>query len=750
MKRILFAVLSVLLCTSAFAQQARIVGRVIDANQKEPLIGVRVTFDDEFIPDSLKPVLKLKGAISKLTGDFEITDVPAGAHVLRFSQAGYQDAYVEFTAVTAVTDTLYAQMEKQVSADDVTVTAISTVRTVEDLCCRVEALNAELINVAPFTPTMDQVMRRYSTCTSYHINCTTDHSQTVRLRGLPDTYTLSLIDGAPLISGLSAPYALQMLPALATENVRIIEGASTSVYGNHAIAGVLSFDLKTPVKESAFLQTNFTAIPSTEQGYLHPIDVTGGYETKGEDIGLALVGSYNTHPKEAIKGTRYWKPGHERYSGFGRVTANVGENSSLDLSTLASAGSRKAEIGEISSEGVLDQAAMTENSKTLWTNNVLRFRTQIGDLTQATVTGGHSYFESVIDGGSHHSVQLDGISNVSFAQLLTATGHGMHYVTAGAEYRDERVRKNAGPMDIGHRFGIASVFAEDQWSFADQWTLLAGGRFDRHSLAGSAFSPRGAISWRPTSTLRMRVMAGQGIKGEATFNEDHRIVHSIYGFKFNPDFTYEKSLTLNYDMTYSYIISDIIAGEVNFNAYHTTISGRATPQADSLANGMIYFVNNPNPARLMGIEIQTRPTFGEHWSGSLATSLINLTQSNSAGSYERIPLSPTINVDASIMYNLNEEGFAIETWGSMIGKQRLPDNSSGVTSSPMFVLLNLRAQKRFGMFTLHAGATNLLDVHQLNTMPLSFEVRHGTYNTTIGWGPLEGREVFAGVRVDIY
>jgi hypothetical protein len=243
-------------------------------------------------------------------------------------------------------------------------------------------------------------------------------------------------------------------------------------------------------------------------------------------------------------------------------------------------------------------------------------------------------------------------------------------------------------------------------------------------------------------------MAGQGIKGQALFNEDHRIMHGVYDYQYNNDFKYEKSLSLNYDMSYTYTIGNEIGGQLNVNTFYTNITGKAMPQPDSLAKGKMYFVNNPEPARLMGVEIQTRPSFSEYFSGSLAFSVINLTQVNASGKRERVPLSPTINADASLMFHDHESEFAAEVWGSLIGKQRLPENPYGVETSPIQGIVNIRAQSTFGMFTLHWGILNILDAQQTDTMPLAY----GTSNalvTTIGFGPLEGREFFAGVRVTL-
>lgn len=754
----LLAVLSVLLISNSALGQPVIIGRVVDALSKDAIIGARISFDPEFLSDTLKAQTKGKGAISSTDGSFVLNAPDTGAFVLEIRQAGYENGYVEFQARLTTGDTLYAALDR-LQNKGVTVEAKATGRTVEDLCCRVEELNAELTNIAPFTPDMQQVMSRYSSCTSYHINCTLDHSQTVRLRGMANPYTLMLLDGVPLFSGLTTQYGMQMIPALATHNARIIEGSSTSVYGNNAMAGVLSFDLKQPTEErEMFLQTNVTS--SAVHGLEGAYDLNSSFRGTTGRAGVALVLSLSRHPAdEAVAGVLGQAPGQDRYSGYLTAVHKLNEGTTLKLSTLVAKDDRDVRMAATDSLSEGDHTVTTENISAIG-----RFERSLGDVSTLTVTGAMSkashgvrseQYYSLNSGARLAPTSFDIGTDVFYGQGLLTTGAGDHYITTGAEYRYEDATGGLPTLPVsGAMFGVPkiydfttlSVFAEDQIALGESWTLLGGARLDHHSSAGIAISPRASLAYRSSPELRHRVMVGQGVKGQALFNEDHRIMHGIYSYKYNEDFDWEKSLSLNYDANWTYTIGEETGGQLNMNVFYSNISGKATPQSDSLAKGMSFFVNGDKPMRLMGIEVQTRPSFNEHWSGSLAFSVINLTQVNAEGARERVPLSPTINADASLMYHDDAAGFATELWGSVIGKQRLPANPYA-TTSPVLGLLNLRLQKKLGMFTLHAGVMNLLDAEQTDTMPLAF-VEGRSVNSTVGFGPLEGREFFAGVRMD--
>jgi outer membrane receptor for ferrienterochelin and colicins len=758
----LLAVLSFLLLSNvATAQQATILGRVIDATSKDGVAGARITFDPEFLSDSMRQILKSKGTLTRTDGEFRLAAPDTGTYVLEIRQPGYETGYVEFIARNTLTDTLYAALDREHN-QDVVVTAKASSKTVEDLCCRIEELNAELSNVAPFTPDMQQVMSRYSSCTSSHINCTLDHSSTVRLRGMENPYTLMLLDGVPLFSAITTQYGMQMIPALATDNARIIEGASTSIYGNNAMAGVLSFDLKPPTEErEMFVQSNFGSEGTL--GFAHTAyDINASVRGSGNKAGAAVVVSANSHPQEPGDGGGFAEaPGLRRYSGYLQVTPKLRDDVKIKLVALASTDRRDVSINQ-SDSAILPNHQV--NSDML--NLIGKVDLSLSDVSTLSLTGASGLAEhqvvfplfSSINARFARTPDLNLESNVLYFQSLFTTGFGDHYLTTSAEWRGEVVdgflpsSPRSGALFSSdppiHEFSTASFSAEDQISLADEWTLLAGGRFDHHSTAGIAVSPRASVSYRPSAEWRMRAMAGQGIKGQALFNEDHRIMHGVYDYQYNDDFDYEKALSMSYDMSYTYTIGDEIGGQANVNVFYTGVSGRATPQTDSLANGKLFYVNSTEPARMMGIEFQTRPSFSEHFSGSLAFSVINFTQVNASGERERVPLSPTINADASLMFHDDATNFAAEIWGSIIGKQRLPENPYGVTTSPILGILNLRAQAQFGMITLHWGILNILDTKQTDTMPVAYASGNSLV-TNIGFGPLEGREIFAGVRLTL-
>jgi outer membrane receptor protein involved in Fe transport len=261
------------------------------------------------------------------------------------------------------------------------------------------------------------------------------------------------------------------------------------------------------------------------------------------------------------------------------------------------------------------------------------------------------------------------------------------------------------------------------------------------------FSPRAGITLKPEETLKIKFSTGQGFKGQALFDEEHLIFHGFYNYRANPDLGFEKSWTYNLDVAHDYDLG-FVSGGINFIGYYTTITGRAIPQTDSLAAGTYFPVQSSNPSRLYGIEITTRPVFDEFWSGAIGIGVVKLEHQVAGGSYEEAPLVPGYTVDLSVAYRDIESGWTAETWGSIIGSQKLPEGLFAISRSPAYGLFNARVSKKIGIITIHTGVLNIFDQTQANTTPTAI-VTSDRVNSTGVWGPLEGREFFLGFRISM-
>jgi outer membrane receptor for ferrienterochelin and colicin len=605
----------------------------------------------------------------------------------------------------------------------VEVRAVQRTRSVEDACCRVESIREEVQQHAPFAPGAVDVLRRYSSCTSTRTICAVDNASTIRLRGLEPTYIAVLVDGMPAMSGFGTMYGLGLIPSHALQTIRIAEGASSGLYGNGAISGVVDMQLRVPTEEPELLVSGSAvadglALPGER-------DLNASWTGMLGDIGVAAFASLNNHRRAdgLVPGA------YDRYAAL--LKSNAMLASATELTGMFLAGHERRE-GELPG-GRIERTDHSRTDLSLRLAHSLNEESEIiasalGSISGVELTAGEIGFE--------------GAQQILYAGVLHNLAAGNHQLTFGGELRDDRLWSVHG-SDVGYATTVASLLAQDELLLNDRWSLLGSLRLDRHSSAGTVVSPRGSIRFAPIANMTMRLMAGSGFKGQATFEEEgHRAIHGGYRWRPNESFAPERSLTLNYDISYRFALGANSAVDMNWTVYRTTIDGKAVADDDSLAAGTLFMVNRSGRTRLTGTELQVRPTLGDHWSAALGVSLIDYAVEE-GGAWRAVPLAPSLNVDLSITFHDDESGLTAEVWGSHVGPQTLPA-SMMAEKSGAYTLVNLRAEKEFGPVALFAGLQNRLDFTQ--TTPAVLLDARG-YDASVAWGPLEGRELFVGARL---
>lgn len=709
------------------SQTAPLLGRILSAGDGTAISGASIRVvgvDSNYIGQ--------QGAITRPDGTFTLQRPVGRTITLEIRSIGYTTKVVTVAdTLTLLTTTL---VETETLQPTVQVIGVRRQRSVEDACCRVESLQEEVQQHAPFSPSVGEVLRRYSSCTSARISCSIDNSSSVRLRGLEPTYVKTLIDGMPVFSGLSTFYGLSQIPAGALQTIKISEGASSGLYGNGAVSGVVDLLLRQPTEIS---ELNVTTNLSGDAASLpEGRDVGIGYTGMAGNVGIAAFGAFNQHQgdltEEAVARN------YTRFSSIGRVNMMPDDATEVTLTAIGSGESREGVVAGLSGQELFRETVDLSRYDLMLRG--ARSFTETSELSIAALISG---VNATHDAGELATSELR--QQVVFGNLLFRTEWIGNQLTLGGEFRSDKMESEQRP-DLVYDYSVSSLILQDEIHLSEKVGLLGSVRLDNHSAAGTSISPRGSIRYQPTANMTMRLMAGQGFKGQALFDENHLSVDGVYRWRNNLEFNFERSTTLNYDISYSFMVGETAGIDANFNAYWTAIDGKGVPHADSLEAGTLFIVNSDRPTRLTGIEFQARPNIGEHWSGSVGLALIRYAMQDAAGNYQQLPLAPRTNLDASVMYEDHEQGIVAEAWGSWIGSQILPDNPSNLTESPAYTLLNVRVEKAFGKLAIYAGAMNLLDQQQERTMPLAFETTNRAVDGSLVWGPLEGREFFAGIR----
>lgn len=214
--------------TTSLFSQALIKGKISDKVTHETLPGVIVAFGSA-------------NTLTNLEGGYTLSVSP-GKQTLIASMAGYKTFRKELEI--KVNDTLLMNLELETSnqvLDEVVVSAGKYEQKLSDVTVSMEVIKPELIQskcVAQLDQIMSQVPSVYITDSQISIRGGSGYSYGAGSR------VMMLVDDMPMISADAADIKWNYVPIENMEQVEVIKGASSALFGSSALNGVVNMRTK--------------------------------------------------------------------------------------------------------------------------------------------------------------------------------------------------------------------------------------------------------------------------------------------------------------------------------------------------------------------------------------------------------------------------------------------------------------------------------------------------------------------------
>ena len=72
------------------------------------------------------------------------------------------------------------------------------------------------------------------------INCSVCNTGDIHINGMEGAYSMVVVDGMPIMGGLSTVYGLQGIPTSLIAQLEVIKGPASTIYGSEAMAGLIN------------------------------------------------------------------------------------------------------------------------------------------------------------------------------------------------------------------------------------------------------------------------------------------------------------------------------------------------------------------------------------------------------------------------------------------------------------------------------------------------------------------------------
>lgn len=330
-----------------------------------------------------------------------------------------------------------------------------------------------------------------------------------QVQGIDSRQVLVLFDGQPLVGARGIKRGainLDRQSVNALERIEVVKGASSALYGSDAIGGVVNQISRDP---SAPFQISFV----NSGGSLGRLDSRGDFGFSRERWFLFVSGERHKQNPFDLTRTTFdtTGAGFNRYDGF--VKSKIQFNPRFSVTGWVKsywADERGRAVGEEGNqESFTDEQSQNYNAQADW---------QATDRLSVQVRGYFARYDETTTGTLFPANRplAPGALYERYGKIdgsLAWVAGDRQLVQAGAEWATDRYRGiNRLADDGGERADTASVWAQDRISFAGRVNLTVGLRFDRHSIFGSAVSPKAGINVRVTDGLRLRASYGRGFR----------------------------------------------------------------------------------------------------------------------------------------------------------------------------------------------------------------------------------------------
>lgn len=719
MRKVLFLLVVLLVGFHCFSQN-NFSCILLDAGTGEPLSNVSVLLKGSG-----------KGSSSDADGKIMIRNIPNGKQVFVFSSVGYKEQTLEFNFPVSKPDSLITiSMEpEEKEIEKVIISSSRTDTRIENTVTRVEVLGTEEVeeesgvrpsNIASLLGDVAGIQSQQTSAVSGNTD--------LRIQGLPGDYTQILRDGMPLFGGYAGNFSILHIPPLDLKQIEIIKGASSTLYGGGAIAGMINIISKKPtlgVKERSLMlnqstlqETNLNIYLSERIGKMGYTFFSGANYQKQKDInndGFTDVGRLEG---VFIHTTLFYYPNAKNTLSLG-INSNYEDRIGGDIEVVD---------GYPSSFHIfyIQNQTYRNTLDLVWDNKISR--TDKFTLKATTSNFNRNITTSVF---GMKAKQRSYFSEASYVKKT-----GKHDVVAGVNFSGEILKKRLPDSTFINNYNYFTVglFLQDDWRIHPKLTIQSGLRSDFHNIYKAFVLPRISLLYKINPMVSMRMGGGLGYKIPTIFESevderDYAKLQPISNVKA------ERSTGLNWDINLKKTIGKVVLG-INQSFFFTEINHPLLMQKTATT---IFYFNAAKPLSTKGSETWLQVSFAG------LDAYLGYTLTDARRKYD--PVHPNLDLSARdkfasvISYGFSKR-FRACIEAAYTGKQYLEDGSQ----TPSFPFVAGMMRYDIGRFSFVLNCENIFDYRQTKKEEI---VIPPYLNPTFKqlWAPIDGRVANLSMRI---
>lgn len=508
--RCLRIILAVLMAAIVFFETAQAQytykAQVTDKEEHTPLEGVAVVLADSNLI-----------AYSDSLGNVQLQGIPGGEQVLVFSLVGYFKRKVKanFPAADSVIHRIFLVAQQQ-ELEEVMIVTTRNYQKAENLPVRVDVVANEEMNERSIDKP-SSISHAVKEQPGVQVQRTSAASGlfNIRLQGLNGKYTQLLKDGLPFFGGLSNALGIAQIPPMDLQQIEIIKGPASVLYGGDAIAGVINLVSRQPAEKPVYdVLVNLESTLSVDAGaYI---------SQRFKKVGFSLMGLYRNQLPVDWNGDKFSDYARlQRYTVSPQIYFYINPHATFTAGVMYAAEKRLG--GAMPYLKGEEDSVYTyfENNHTEHTGTNLRFEYDFEKAGKLQLKNAVNYFKRNL---YMQDYSFGGIQIASLTELNYHVSVKQHDLVLGADFRTDKFtednRTDSTWNSRHYNLLTGGFFAQYTWHFKTRTAVSGGVRFDYNNRYKVNVLPHIAVLHKWTKHFSSRLNAGMGYKLPTVFQEN--------------------------------------------------------------------------------------------------------------------------------------------------------------------------------------------------------------------------------------
>lgn len=449
---------------------------------------------------------------------------PGSLSVMASAEGFYSN---EATAVGLVAGretvvTLELQTRRVVS-ETIVVTGSGTESLVHEAPVRTDLITPEVVE-RQVKSTVAEAFQATISGVRMEMNCQNCGFMQLRMNGLEGPYTQILEDGLPSYSGVTSVYGLEQIPTAFLEQIEVVKGGNSALYGPGAVAGVVNLIRREPQENHLRLE----AMSGWQRG--RP-EQQAGVAAQVAQLPGGFAGDFYYRGINRVPVDR----DRDGFSDLGKRRLNSGGlglfrrllEGQARLSYTGTVGDEFRRGGDQFDKAphetwITEQIASRRYSSGLNWNHALSPSTYYNLRASTAYYGRNTYYGSGMDPNAYGSTR----NPLTVGDAQFARQAGRHSLLTGYQLSWEHVEDNAPSYGrtLGGTFRNHGFYVQDEFRASKRFSVIGGARFDKsNQVANWIASPRVGTKFAITDNLIWRVTLSTGFRAPAVFDEDLHI-----------------------------------------------------------------------------------------------------------------------------------------------------------------------------------------------------------------------------------